>query len=170
MTEPRTIYGTANPVDVLNALSDNCASSSCNNGPFTYTSTYVINLGEISTENGDTTGEMTLQLDPVGTWDGSDPNARGYYIDALKQIMGSKVDSKQQDWINGGSDGKSLRIPSMRLPGLALLMKRRHHLRGYRNDLHRGPIREHEQIHQWRLEWTAERQDYHHRERLGSLR
>lgn len=105
MTEPRTIYGNTNPVDVLNVLSDNCASSSCNNGPFTYTSTYVISLGEVATDLGDTVGEMTLQLDPTGQWDGSDPNQRGYYIDALKEIMKSKLDSKQQDWINGGADG-----------------------------------------------------------------
>lgn len=106
MTQPTTLYGTANPVDVVNSLYDGCAQSSCNNGPFYYTATYVTDLGEVTTGTGSETAQRTLQLDPIGSWDGSDPNHRSYYIESLRQIMSSNIQSKDQDWINGGSSGE----------------------------------------------------------------
>lgn len=104
-TDETTLYGTANPVDVVNSLYDNCAGSSCNNGPFYYTATYVTNLGDVTTGTGDTTAERTLKLEPDGSWDGSDPNRRSYFIESLRQMMSSTIVSNEQTWINGGSTG-----------------------------------------------------------------
>ncbi|EME43827.1 hypothetical protein DOTSEDRAFT_23953 [Dothistroma septosporum NZE10] len=106
MTPPTTVYGSANPVDVVNSLYDDCAGASCNNGPFYYTSTYVTNLGQaIGSGVGDTAGSRSLRLDPAGDWDDTDSNARSYYIESLRQVMSSNISSQDVQWVNGGSSG-----------------------------------------------------------------
>lgn len=70
-------FGDTNPVDVVNAMYTNCGTSGCDG----VTWTQDTNLLDA---DGTSVTKATISVAGFGEWDESDPNNRGYFIDALK--------------------------------------------------------------------------------------